>query len=218
MSTSHERAARAILGRMLMDEGAAAALVRTRRRLAEKGSFEQAYVDAAGQMRRSTPRTWPPHQAAAFLQLHAMTGSGRYAIARVEVGSTPKADAEREANADALVGLSEPFIAELDREQKAADEDGVLHWTQEITATRCTGAVQLMNCGVKDPVVAPVMVQPCSVPLEVGTTMPSRTLLHLVEDGGVARWAYGSTDLFVFLNLHHPTISASVLPELVVRT
>jgi hypothetical protein len=206
VTTIHERAARAVLDRMLTDEGTAAVLARTRRRLAQGTQFDPGYVDAIGQMHRSRPGAWPPHQAAAFLQMHTRTGSGLYAIVRVEVGTAPHADAERDANASALNDLPEPFVADLDLGQKAADEDGTLHWTQDITAIRCTGVVQLMNCAAQVPVTMPAVVAPGSIPLEVGTTLPSRTLLHLVEDGGVARWAYGSTDLYLFLNLQHPLI------------
>jgi hypothetical protein len=36
-----------------------------------------------------------------------------------------------------------------------------------------------------------------AIPLEIGHTDASRTWLHLVESGALARWPYGSTRLFV---------------------
>ncbi|MFD1309073.1 hypothetical protein [Streptomyces kaempferi] len=103
--------------------------------------------------------------------------------------------------------LPVPFVAELDVEQNAADEDGTLSWTEEIIVTRSTGVPYTAACASRETVTIPTVMPSYRVPLEVGTTKPSRTLLHLEEDGGVARWAYGSQDLYVLLNLHHPLLT-----------
>ncbi|MFJ6069023.1 hypothetical protein ACIQHU_39040 [Streptomyces tendae] len=204
MTISHERGAHTVLDRLLTTEPTAAALVRTRARLASGDHFTGGFVDAVGQMHRLTPDRWPVHQVAAFLAIHAAIGAGRYAVVHVEVGATPRPDAERAANAVALADLPEPFSAELDADQNAADEDGTIAWSEEIVVTRSTGVSYAAGCTGQEPLTVPNVVRPSRVPLEVGTTKPSRTLLHLEEDGGVARWAYGSTDLHVLLNLRHP--------------
>jgi hypothetical protein len=206
MTTSHDRGAHAVLDRILTTEPTAAALVRTRGRLASGDHFTPGFVDAVGQMHRIKPARWPVHQVAAFLDIHAAIGAGRYAMVKVEVGETPRADAERSANAAALADLPEPFTAELDAHQNAADEDGTVAWSDSIVATRSTGVPYTAGCAAPESLTVPTTIQALSVPLEVGTTMPSRTLLHLEEDGGVARWAYGSTDLYVLLNLGHPLV------------
>jgi hypothetical protein len=36
--------------------------------------------------------------------------------------------------------------------------------------------------------------------LEIGLTFPSRTLMHLLKHGGVARWPYQSTVVALLLN------------------
>lgn len=135
MATSHERGAHAVLDRILTTEPTAAALVRTRNRLASGNHFTPGFVDAVGQIHRSTPGRWPVHQVAAFLDIHAGVGAGRYAMVQVEVGRTPRPDAERAANAAALADLPEPFTAELDSAQNAADEDGTVAWSESIVVT-----------------------------------------------------------------------------------
>lgn len=207
MTTIHERGAHAVLDRMLTLETTAAALVRTRDRLANGDHFTPGFVSAVGQMHRLAPGRWPVHQVAAFLDIHAAVGVGRYAMVQVGVGATPRSDAARAANAAALSDLPEPFTAELDLTQNAADEDGTVAWAEDIVVTRSTGVPYAATCSAQESLTIPTTVPSFRVPLEVGTTMPSRTLLHLEEDGGVARWAYDSTDLYVLLNLRHPLLA-----------
>jgi hypothetical protein len=206
MTTSHERGAHAVLDRILTTEPTAAALVRTRNRLTRGDHFTPGFVDAIGQIHRITPARWPVHQVAAFLDIHAGIGAGRYAMVQVEVGTAPRSDAKRSANAAALADLPEPFTAEVDLVQNAADEDGTLVWSEDIIVTRSMGVPYRAGCTTPESLTMPTAVRPFRVPLEIGTTMPSRTLLHLEEDGGVARWAYGSTDLYVLLSLRHPLL------------
>lgn len=207
MTTIHERGAHTVLDRMLTLEPTAVELVRTRNRLVNGNHFTQGFVSAVGQMHRRTPESWPVHQVAAFLDIHAAVGAGRYAMVHVEVGTTPRLDAERTTNAAALSDLPEPFTARLDLDQNAADDDGTVAWAEDIIVTHSTGVPYTAGCTTPESLTIPITVQPLQVPLEVGTTMPSRTLLHLEEDGGVARWAYDSTDLYIFLNLWHPLVA-----------
>lgn len=206
MTTSHERGAHAVLDRTLTRESTAAALVRTRHRLASTEHFTPGFVSAVGQMHRVSPGHWPVHQVAAFLDIHSAIGAGVYAMVQIEVGATPRPDAERAANAAALDDLPDPFTAALDLGQNAADEDGMLAWTKGIIVTRSTGIPYTAGCATPESLTIPTYIPPFRVPLEVGTTMPSRTLLHLEEDGGVARWAYDSTDLYLLVNLEHPLV------------
>jgi hypothetical protein len=192
---------------MLTTEDSASALVRTRQRLAAGGHFSPEYVAAAGQMHRLKPEQWPIHQIAAFLDIHAAVGAGRYGLVEVEVGAAPLPDAERAANDRALASLPKPFTAALDMDQNGADEDGTVAWAEPITVVRSTSLTFSSSCQQMEPITVPATVHPSRIPLEVGTTLPSRTLVHLEQDGGVARWAYGSTDLYLLLNLGHPALS-----------
>ncbi|KIF66271.1 hypothetical protein HY68_36820 [Streptomyces sp. AcH 505] len=204
MTTSHERGAHAVLDRMMTREHTAAALVRTRNRLAGSDHFTPGFVAAVGQMHRLTPGRWPVHQVAAFLDIHAAVGAGRFAMVHIGVGTAPRPDTERAANAAALTDLPDPFTVRLDLGQNAADEDGIVEWSEDIVVTLSTGVSYTAGCVIPEPLTMPTIVRPSRIPLEVGTTLPSRTLLHLEEDGGVARWAYDSTDICVLLNLQHP--------------
>ncbi|MER7671316.1 hypothetical protein ABTY61_23010 [Kitasatospora sp. NPDC096128] len=49
------------------------------------------------------------------------------------------------------------------------------------------------NASKLTPAPAPCRIAASNAPLEVGTTLPSRTLLHLDLEGAVARWRYAST-------------------------
>ncbi|WP_069765975.1 hypothetical protein [Streptomyces sp. LUP47B] len=207
MTISHERGAHAVLDRILTLEPTAAALVRTRNRLASGTHFTPGFVAAVGQIHRLKPGRWPVHQVAAFLDIHAEVGAGRYAMVQIEVGAVPRPDAARAANAAALADLPDPFTTQLDSNQNAADEDGTVAWTEDIVVTRSTGVPYTAGCAAPESLTIPTVLRAFCVPLEVGTTMPSRTLLHLEEDGGVARWAYDSTDLYILLNLRHPLVA-----------
>jgi hypothetical protein len=65
------------------------------------------------------------------------------------------------------------------------DADGYFEWVEKIYFDK--------NSNVRSQVEVP----PDRVPLEVGITKPSRTLLHLVQERAIARWPYGSESIFV---------------------
>jgi hypothetical protein len=46
-----------------------------------------------------------------------------------------------------------------------------------------------------------VMIQPGEAPLEIGSSLPSRTWLHLREDRAVARWPYGHDSFMLFVKV-----------------
>src|SRR5690606_39295719 len=46
--------------------------------------------------------------------------------------------------------------------------------------------------------VGPVEIVPGLLPLEVGYTDGSRTLLHFAQERGVARWPYGSDTIYLY--------------------
>ncbi|MFI8930627.1 hypothetical protein ACIG3E_23480 [Streptomyces sp. NPDC053474] len=205
MGTTHEQAAHALLDRLLRDEGSAEALTRIRRRLGTPGFYTPQFVNAVGQVFRRDSARWPPHQAACFLMIHHRVLTGKVAEVTVEVGQEPGPDADRTGNAAALADLPEPFEASLDLEQYGADEDGLLLWERPITVTRCTGTFFYTDCG-SVPVTRPNRLPDAQVPLEVGYTLPSRAWSHLLLDGGVARWPYGSRHLHLLLNTAHPAL------------
>lgn len=199
--SAHQQAAQDLLDRMLDHPSASRLLADTRRRLklpaGHPAAFDDDYVAAIGQTHRSAPPSWPMEQVAAFATVHAQICAGE--VAQVLIGAEgldggPHSDSRRGENAAALCRLPDPFQATVDADQRAADCDGTLKWDAPIKADAASGAVLLDACrnGVKQPVPIVATIAAGWAPLEIGSTMASRTLVHLLEAGAVARWPYGS--------------------------
>lgn len=196
MTTVHEQAADQLLSNILEDETAASTFAGIRRRI---GRFDPGYVAAVGQMFLYRPEKWPLEQAAAFMRVHAKIGAGEVALCGIEVGAYAAADREREANTAALADLPGPFDARVDQRQNGGDYDGRLRWHEPIdvylageprgdgTWAEEEGSWSTTRAGW--------------APLEIGYTMPSRTLLHLLEFGAVARWPYDSNSITLLVDV-----------------
>lgn len=206
--TVHEDAAEALLQDVLKDDKATASMLSLRNRhtqgdMDEGGVLRTGYADALGSSSRYAPRKWPLYQHAAFAQIHALIGAGDVAYTYISTGGRPGPDSDRTGNARKLEDTVAPFRAELDMQQNGADADGVLRWDVPLKISRSTGAhffPSACRTGEYSLVTYPTVREPGSAPLEVGDSWPSRTLLHLWEDGAVARWPYGSELIWLFVN------------------
>ncbi|SDH66687.1 hypothetical protein SAMN05421505_1204 [Sinosporangium album] len=204
--TVHEDAAATLLDDILTTPEAAATFAEIRSRLRTQSNhwFNDGYIDAIGQLHAKDPADWPAEQAAAFTLIHSRLMAGTYMHLRAKLGQPPGPDADRTGNAEALTRLPWPLTARLDLAQQGADQDGTLAWRCSVTADGCsTGTALLPDCAneAPSPLTTVRSIPPRTVPLEVGYTMPSRTLLHLHRDGGVARWPHRSTDIHILVNL-----------------
>lgn len=197
--TVHEDSAEQLFDRILTDPGAAAMFAATTSRL-RSGSYDQRYAAWIGQTQRH-PAYWPRHQVAAYLDVHSRIASGEVAKVQAYVGATPGPDADRESNAAKLRQVHPRFRADLDATQNGADSDGTLSWDAPITLERSTGAAFIDDHDTHHPVISPYSVRPGSAPLEVGYTLPSRTMAHLDVEGAVARWAYDDDRVCLLLNV-----------------
>jgi hypothetical protein len=169
------------------------------------GRWDRDYLDAVGQIQWGGPSKWPRHEVAAFAKMHYHLMMGTASKAGIKVSFTPFPDAERDANASVLKHLPAPFSAYVDKTQRNDDQDGWLEWDQPITADRSVGEPYYSSGrGHPEPVTMPLTIPPGKVPLEIGTTLPSRTLLHLGFDQGVARWPYDSTRIWLFISSNFP--------------
>lgn len=195
--TLHEEMAEDLLDDVLSEPRAASVMADWRRRF-KADDYDPQYVARIGQTQRQ-PAYWPLEQVAAFVAVHAGLMSGRFAHVEVSVGNSPGSDADREGNAAKLRGTHRLFHAELDMHQNGADCDGWLSWNTPIGLNRSSGLGLVTPCGTS-PVEMSMHVEPHGVPLEVGSSKPSRTYLHLLQEGGVARWAYGDDHIYVLLN------------------
>lgn len=170
----------------------------------EGGIYGTGYADALGSSARFAPKRWPLHQHAAFLELHALVGSGAVTYTCISTGGTPGPDADRTGNAARLAKTHDRFKARLDMEQNGADADGTLSWSGPLQVSRPTGAFFYPSDCRNAPqsiLVYPSEVAEGSAPLEVGDSWPSRTLMHLWQYRAVARWPYGSNLIWLFLNV-----------------
>lgn len=199
--TFHQRGAQDLLDRMLDHPGASRLLADTRQRFklpaSHPAAFDDDYAAAIGQTLRSAAAGWPMEQVAAFAAVHTMVCAGD--VAQVLIGASsldggPVLDSHRDENAAKLADLPAPFQAAVDADQRGGDCDGTLKWDTPITMDAASGLVLLDSCrdAVKQPVPMVTTVAAGWAPLEIGSTMASRTLLHLLQEGAVARWPYGS--------------------------
>jgi hypothetical protein len=106
--------------------------------------------------------------------------SGELAVCRIEIGATPRPDVSPE-NQTTLDRIGAPFSATVG----GYEDDGAFAWAAPIVFDVCCPN------GPTTELVSSFG----SLPLEIGSTTMSRTLLHLRADGGIARWPYGSTEI-----------------------
>lgn len=199
MSKTHEELAAALLDEYLYSPDAAYALAATRKAL-QDGRFSPAYSDVIGQIANVYYRQFSPEQAAAWLHVHAGIQSGAFTRTVIRVNALASPDRDRQANTAALEALPPPFAAWVDPGQATSSSgDGRLAWRGIIRADRSTGVPYTAACRQARAVVVARAVQPGAVPLEIGTTAASRTLMHLTQGVGVARWPYGDERITLLL-------------------
>lgn len=152
-----------------------------------------AYTNAIGQPFRG----WTDGQIAVYARVHHLIASGRVAKLTVPVDAVPSRDAARTENeAKLTAGLPDEFTAEI-YEGTSHDGDGLLSWPQ--------GTAMPWIDGYGNQSTAKICDWADSAPLEIGHTDASRTWLHLMDYGMVARWPYGSQDIWFF---YFPTAAA----------
>lgn len=198
MRTIHEQVARRGLIDVMEDERWSKLVASWARKL-EQGQASQSDFAIYGQ---TDPRAgkWPMDQLAAAVRVHTFVMSGAYLWKTIFVERGPHADRQRDLNRAILASVPDPYLVNV-WDQNLADQDGTLRWSAPVEVNRSTGL------GIYDGkhdddgvVVMPRVIDPGVVPLEIGTTMPSRTLLHMLQDGGVARWPYHCDYISLLIN------------------
>jgi hypothetical protein len=116
------------------------------------------------------------YDAAAFGHLHTLLMTGHAALAWIDVGAHPAADAAISENDEALGQLAPMWRAGFWGGK--ADCDGVLEWTRPFRiAAELADRSQLV-----------IELPPGTAPLEVGSMEPETGAFHLACDGALARW------------------------------
>jgi hypothetical protein len=113
------------------------------------------------------------------------------------------------------MGIRRPFLGKLDMHQNGAGSDGTLYWDEPTTLWRATGVPFYGAHVLHSTIHAPFEAKASSAVLEVGYTLPSRTMAHLLMEGAVARWPYGDTEITLLVNLQRlgPFIGVRPLPS-----
>lgn len=200
MTTIHEDAAAEALRDFLASEDGAKAFsvylagLRTER-------WSAGYINAIGQTHWHQPERWPLEQIYSFMMVHSLLMDGEVGKVQISTHGEPNADRDRTTNQAALENLPGPFIAHVDPDQHGSDRgDGFLEWTAPIQVEQSLGYPHTdLATGRTAPLVIPKVIPPGQVPLEIGYTLPSKTHDHLLGGRGVARWAYGSRRIHLFV-------------------
>lgn len=208
--TVHEDGAQALLEELQADPEGASVVAKMAATL-RKGDYNRQLIAWAGQTLHD-PAYWPAHQVAALIHVLDGLAHGRIVRRRIPVGETPGPDADRQGNAARLRSLDAPFHAHLDMTQNGADCDGTLSWDRPINLWRALGVRLIGEEGLYGSLHAPFEIRPWRVPLEVGYTLPSRTVAHLMQEGAVARWAYEDDEICLLLDLVRLGTAAGVRP------
>jgi hypothetical protein len=140
---------------------------------------------------------WSDGQVVSYAKVHHLVAIGNVTKVRIPVGEDPSRDRARDRNQNKLNnGLPPEFTAEI-FPGVSHEGDGTLSWPQD--------AIMLWSDGHGNEVEQALCEWASEAPLEIGHTHASRTLQHLWESGIVARWPYGSEDvwLFFFTTLAH---------------
>jgi hypothetical protein len=201
--TVHAATATTMLDRMMTDPRGMQALHSTHQGL-RAGRWSKEYMDAIGQCGVRARTSWPMEQVAAFAQVHSMVTRGLVVMVPVGTGGKPGKDDQREANAAALAHLPHPFTAKVDMNQNCGDGDGMVYWSEPIEVSMATGLIEREPDGTTRPVSLHHFIPPGRATLEIGSSLPSRTWMHLTLEGGaVARWPYGHSCFRLLVNLDY---------------
>lgn len=114
--------------------------------------------------------------------------SGDLLCRNIYIGEVPWPDKEVARNRRCLARIASPFSTKL--WCGLADFDGTLKWDGRVSFARVDPGNDKRTSRVACP---------CDIPLEVGYTEASRTIIHLSMSPGLARWPYGSKYLKVFI-------------------
>jgi hypothetical protein len=171
-------------GRKLRETEEGRALLASYRNMIEDRTGIE-YTNAIGQPYGG----WTDGQVAAYSRVHYLVATGKVAKLRIPVEASPGRDADREGNQRRLTeGLPDEFNAEI-YEGNSHDGDALLSWPHDSVMPWIDGygiESERRLCEWTN-----------TAPLEIGYTDASRTLLHLGEGGIVARWPYGSEDIWL---------------------
>ena len=186
MSSVHETACRTVVDDLLNSKDGHLLWRTLRETLERMNTGKYGWLcDAIGQKLHP----FDIYDAYAFLHVQAAVHSGKVLAAEVLLGQAPAADNEIALNNERLASLWQPFSANF--EGGCGDDDGFFEWSTPIKVA----SIVCPDCPATQLQI--LELEPSRVPLEVGYTFPSRTVLHLSQYKGLARWPYGKTSIYL---------------------
>ncbi len=189
--STHKRAVMEVVDRMMAESQEARECLYEYQQKLHAGLFSQSHVDAI--LQKWNHSGYDIYDAYAFSRVHSQLCSGSIVSARVDISAMPRGDKEIEYHNSVLNKReSRLFFGEF--WGGLADSDGYLTWVKPLE-------FEVGKCILDDDTIErkSVLIKPRRVPLEVGTTEGSRTIVHLGFDGGLARWPYGSEEIHVYV-------------------
>lgn len=130
------------------------------------------------------------YDAYAFIRFHLLVSTGKLVGFNLGVGNTPCSDVQVGEMNSRLGNLPFPFSAIFWGEK--ADSDGELVWSVPIYTDNTSVNPDFGS-------LRHVEIRSGKIPLEVGTTKGETSLLHILSEGGLARWPYGYNRIYVWL-------------------
>lgn len=139
-------------------------------------------------------------------QLEQLVEIGQLRRKAVPVRAGPERDRERVLNQQSLdAALAGTVFTAAVAGGPGETDDGSVAWHSPVTVVSMDEAVEGRT---GDAVIAAG-----SAPLEIGYTMPSRTLMHLYLNGAVWRWPYRTRLLWLLVSVQHGDEGWRVLPR-----
>lgn len=159
--------------------------------------YKTSYVEAIMQRQERGREDYDIYHAAAFMDIHVALCRGQVLMTTLEVGQAPSGNLSVDKNQHVLDMLMQaritstgdkPEVIRFMGQYAASSQsgnDGFLWWNGTVRfGNHTSGKYAEVSNG--------------KLPLEVGFTAPSITISHLSQDGGLARWPYGSTRIWLF--------------------
>lgn len=149
------------------------------------------YVADVVQRDASGHRTYTFVDAYVVAQIHRAMFDHKIAMLTIGMPITAQPDRRLPEISEALQDRTTPFT--IDLWGGVGDDDGTLSWSRPVRAYLPAYEPTESSEGYREfRQHMDVLLLPSRLPIEVGSTKSSRTWTHLLQDGGVARWAYGS--------------------------
>lgn len=150
------------------------------------GDYNERFVDII--MQKFSREPIDIYDTYAYFLIWEAMMVGKINFAEIHIGKTPFGDKGVNENNEILSTLRHPFRAEFSPSKgRGYNDDGTFYWDIPIE----------LGIKIPDGTEFQHTVAPWQAPLEVGYTNPETTLMHLKEQGYLARWPYNHDIIYL---------------------